>query len=66
MKPDEKDLPVNITVRPATPEDAEAIVRLEMELADYLLRLGDSNPTSLTVESYLRMISGPSLLSTAR
>ncbi len=45
---------MNITIRPATPEDVETIVRLEMEFVDYLRTIGDSNPTSLNVNTYLR------------
>ena len=45
---------MNITIRPTTPEDAEAIMRLEQEFVDYLISIGDTNPTSLSVETYLR------------
>ena len=45
---------MKITVRPATPEDAEIIVQLEKEFDDYLRSLGDLNPTVLNAESYLR------------
>jgi len=36
------------------PEDAEIIVQLEKEFDDYLRSLGDSDPTVLNADSYLR------------
>ena len=45
---------MNITVRSATPEDAERIAQLSIEFDDYLRPLGDSNPTVLNADSYLR------------
>ncbi len=45
---------MNITIRPATAEDAGEVVRLGQEFDSYLTSLGDDNPTSFTEETYLR------------
>lgn len=50
---------MNITIRPTTPGDAEPITRLELEFVDYLKRLGDTSPTSLNKETFLRDGFGP-------
>ncbi len=50
---------MNITVRPATAEDAESIARLEQEFTDYLVTLGDNNPTSIGSRGYLEEGFGP-------
>jgi len=50
---------MNIKIRPAAAEDAAEIASLEMEFVDYLFRLGDRNPTSLNVVTYLRDGFGP-------
>jgi len=54
MKANERDMPVYITIRQATPEDAESIVRLEQESEEYLRLIGDSIPTILNLDTYLR------------
>ena len=41
-------------MRPATAEDAESVIRLEKEFEDYLASIGDTNPTSLNRDTYLR------------
>jgi GNAT superfamily N-acetyltransferase len=47
------------TIRPAAAEDAAEIARLEMEFVDYLFQLGDRNPTSLNINTYLKDGFGP-------
>jgi GNAT superfamily N-acetyltransferase len=45
---------MKITVRSATPEDAEVIVQLSTEFDDYLRSLGDQNPKKIDIPTYLR------------
>jgi len=45
---------MKVTVRPATPEDAESIAQLGLEFDDYLRSIGDDNPTSFGAATYLK------------
>lgn len=45
---------MNITVRPATPEDAGIIEKLGLEFNSYLRSLGDSNPDVFNTGTYIR------------
>jgi GNAT superfamily N-acetyltransferase len=45
---------MSVTIRVATPQDAEPVASLGREFVAYLQSLGDSHPNSLTVEDYLR------------
>lgn len=58
----EKALDINMgfVVRPATPEDANAVGELSKEFVDYLRALGDPSEFSFSAEAYLRDGFGPS------
>ena len=45
---------MSITIRAATPQDAEAVASLGREFVAYLQDLGDRHPNGLTAEDYLR------------
>lgn len=45
---------MSLTIRAATPEDAEVVASLGREFVTYLRCLGDPHPRSLTAETYLR------------
>jgi GNAT superfamily N-acetyltransferase len=45
---------MSVTIRSATPQDAEPVAALGREFVAYLQGLGDSHPNSLTAEDYLR------------
>jgi len=50
---------MNITIRPATREDARIIEQLGLEFDTYLRSLGDSNPDFFNADTYLRDGFGP-------
>ena len=50
---------MTLTIRPATPADAEAIGQLMAQSADYLRSLGDTTDFRFTAETYLRDGFGP-------
>jgi GNAT superfamily N-acetyltransferase len=45
---------MSVTIRVATPQDAEPVAELGREFVAYLQDLGDRHPNSLTAEAYLR------------
>ena len=45
---------MSVTIRVATPQDAESIASLGREFVAYLQDLGDRSPNSLTAEEYRR------------
>ena len=44
---------MEITIRSATRDDADSVVKLELEFEDYLSSIGDTYPTSLDRNTYL-------------
>ena len=50
---------MTLSIRPATPADAEAIGQLMAQSADYLRALGDTTDFRFTAETYLRDGFGP-------
>jgi GNAT superfamily N-acetyltransferase len=50
---------MSLSIRPATPADAEAVGQLMTQSADYLRALGDTADFRFTAETYLRDGFGP-------